>query len=35
VTGIILAGQALYIAAAEIGEDANGRTVIPLGRLDN
>ena len=34
VTGIVLAGQALYIAAAEICEDAYGRTVIPLGRLD-
>jgi uncharacterized protein len=35
VTGIILAAQALYIAAAQIGEDAYGRAVIPLGRLDN
>ena len=33
VTGIILAGQALYLAAAEISEFAYGRTVIPVGQL--
>ncbi len=33
VTGIILAGQALYMAAAEICEYSYGRTVLPLGRL--
>jgi succinate-acetate transporter protein len=33
ITGIILAGQALYLAPAEISEYTYGRTVIPLGRL--
>jgi uncharacterized protein len=33
VTGIILAGQALYMAAAEISEYAYGDTVLPLGKL--
>ena len=33
VSGIILAGQALYLAAAEISEYAYGRAVIPLGQL--
>lgn len=33
VTGIILAGQALYMAGAEICEYTYGRTVVPLGRL--
>jgi succinate-acetate transporter protein len=33
VTGIILAAQALYLAAAEICEYTYGRTVIPLGQL--
>jgi succinate-acetate transporter protein len=33
VTGIILAAQALYLAAAGICEYAYGRTVIPLGPL--
>jgi uncharacterized protein len=33
VTGMILAGQALYMAAAEICEYAYGETVIPLGKL--
>jgi uncharacterized protein len=35
VTGIILAGQALYMAAAEICEYTYGRTVVPLGHLGN
>jgi uncharacterized protein len=33
VTGIILAGQALYMAGAEICEYAYGETVLPLGKL--
>lgn len=33
VTGVILAGQALYLAAAEISEYTYGRTIIPLGPL--
>jgi succinate-acetate transporter protein len=33
VTGVILAGQAMYLAAAEICEATYGKTVIPLGRL--
>jgi succinate-acetate transporter protein len=33
VLGIILAGQATYLAAAELCEYAYGRTVIPIGRL--
>jgi succinate-acetate transporter protein len=33
VTGIILAAQALYLAAAGICQYAYGRTVIPLGHL--
>jgi hypothetical protein len=35
VTGIILAAQALYLAAAGICEYAYGRTVIPLGPLSS
>ncbi|MFZ0382697.1 MAG: acetate uptake transporter [Solirubrobacteraceae bacterium] len=35
ITGIILAGQALYMAAAEISEYTYGRTVVPLGHLGN
>lgn len=35
VTGIILAGQALYMAGAEICEYTYGRTVVPLGHLGN
>jgi uncharacterized protein len=33
VTGMILAGQALYMAAAEISEYAYGESVLPLGKL--
>lgn len=33
ITGIVLAAQALYLAAAGICEYAYGRTVIPLGPL--
>jgi succinate-acetate transporter protein len=33
ITGIILAGQALYLAAAEISEYTYGRSVIPVGQL--
>ena len=33
VTGVVLAAQALYLAAAEISEYTYGRTVIPLGQL--
>jgi succinate-acetate transporter protein len=33
VTGIILAAQALYLAAAELCQFVYGRTVIPLGQL--
>jgi succinate-acetate transporter protein len=33
VLGIILAGQATYLAAAELCEYAYGRTVIPIGSL--
>jgi len=33
ITGIILAGQALYMAAAEISEYAYGESVLPLGAL--
>jgi succinate-acetate transporter protein len=32
-TGIVLAGQALYLAAAQVYEYAYGKTVIPLGKL--
>ena len=35
ITGIVLAGQALYMAAAEICEYTYGRTVVPLGHLGN
>ncbi len=34
VTGMILAGQALYMAAAEISEYAYGHSMLPLGRLN-
>jgi succinate-acetate transporter protein len=33
VTGMILAGQALYMAGAEISEYAYGESVLPLGKL--
>jgi uncharacterized protein len=33
VTGCVLAGQALYMAAAELCEYTYGRTVVPLGPL--
>ncbi len=33
ITGIVLAGQALYMAAAEISEDSYGRAIVPLGRF--
>jgi succinate-acetate transporter protein len=33
VTGMILAGQALYMAAAEISEYAYGESMLPLGKL--
>lgn len=33
VTGIILAGQALYMAAAQLCQDTYGRTIVPLGQL--
>ena len=33
ITWIVLAGQALYMAAAEICEYTYGRTVVPLGKL--
>lgn len=33
VTGMILAAQALYMAAAEISEYAYGHSMLPLGRL--
>jgi uncharacterized protein len=33
ITGIILAVQALYMAAAELSEYTYGRTVVPLGPL--
>ena len=33
VTGMILAGQALYMAGAEICEYAYGESIIPLGKL--
>jgi len=33
VTGMILAGQALYMAGAEISEYAYGESMLPLGKL--
>ncbi|HUJ35511.1 MAG TPA: acetate uptake transporter [Solirubrobacteraceae bacterium] len=33
ITGIILAGQALYMATAELSEYTYGRSIVPLGHL--